>query len=192
MSETHPELPFTKSVSSTKPVATVETAQTLDSNLQEELPVEASHQEESSSSEESIKEFVQGLGLKVDLSKIPDKLEFKIGEVADMLGIKTYVLRFWETEFEALKPLKSKNNQRVYRRKDAETAFLIKTLLYDERYSIEGARSALKKARQQVKKSEHFLEIVDRQDRALNKLKEVLEAIRSVRTALVPAQNKNS
>jgi DNA-binding transcriptional MerR regulator len=89
--------------------------------------------------------------LKKDLNAIPDKMAFKIGEVADILGIKTYVLRYWETEFEALKPKKSNHNQRMYTRKDVETALFIKKLLYRDRFSIEGARKALRKVKTEVK-----------------------------------------
>lgn len=89
--------------------------------------------------------------LKKDLNAIPDKMAFKIGEVADILGIKTYVLRYWETEFEALKPKKSNQNQRMYSRKDVETALFIKKLLYRDRFSIEGARKALRKVKTEVK-----------------------------------------
>jgi len=89
--------------------------------------------------------------LKKDLNAIPDKMAFKIGEVADILGIKTYVLRYWETEFDALKPKKSNQNQRMYSRKDVETALFIKKLLYRDRFSIEGARKALRKVKTEVK-----------------------------------------
>ena len=89
--------------------------------------------------------------LKKDLSEIPDKMAFKIGEVAELLDIKTYVLRYWETEFEALKPKKSNHNQRMYTRKDVETALFIKKLLYRDRFSIEGARKALRKVKTEVK-----------------------------------------
>lgn len=72
--------------------------------------------------------------------EIPDKLYFKIGEVASLLNIKTHVLRYWETEFNALQPVKSRTNQRLYRRKDVETALLIKELLYQQGFTIAGAR----------------------------------------------------
>lgn len=132
----------------------------------------------------AIHDIVTGLGLKVDFTKIPDKLEFKIGEVADLLGLKTYVLRFWETEFDALKPIKSKNNQRAYRRKDVETAFLIKSLLYDERYSIEGARAALRRAKSQVKQSEHLIEMAGKQDHAVTCLQRLVAEIQAFRNHL--------
>lgn len=107
--------------------------------------------------------------LESELSQIPDKLAFKIGEVADIVGVKAYVLRYWETEFEILKPKKSKHNQRMYERKDVENLLLIKKLLYRDRFSIEGARAALKKLRKdnvrvkQIKTmSEHIEEAKDR------------------------------
>ena len=74
---------------------------------------------------------------------IPDKLYFKIGEVAALLQIKTHVLRYWETEFKALQPVKSRANQRLYRRKDVETALLIKDLLYRQGFTIAGARKKI-------------------------------------------------
>lgn len=75
--------------------------------------------------------------------EIPDKLYYKIGEVAGLLEIKTHVLRYWETEFKALQPVKSRSNQRLYRRKDVETALLIKDLLYRQGFTIAGARKKL-------------------------------------------------
>lgn len=75
--------------------------------------------------------------------EIPDKLYFKIGEVAALLRVKTHVLRYWETEFKALQPVKSRSNQRLYRRKDVETALLIKDLLYRQGFTIAGARKKI-------------------------------------------------
>src|SRR5215470_11196048 len=75
--------------------------------------------------------------------EIPDKLYFRIGEVARLAGIKPYVLRFWETEFPALGPKKSGTGHRLYRRKEVELVFEIKRLLYEKRYTIEGARKFL-------------------------------------------------
>ena len=84
-----------------------------------------------------------------DAVLIPEKLAFKIGEVADLVGVKTYVLRYWETEFDVLRLKKSKHGQRMYERKDVENLLLIKKLLYVDRFSIEGAQVALKKLRQE-------------------------------------------
>jgi DNA-binding transcriptional MerR regulator len=75
--------------------------------------------------------------------EIPDKLYFRIGEVAKLAGIKPYVLRFWETEFHGLGPKKSGTGHRLYRRKDVELVLEIKRLLYDKRFTIEGARKIL-------------------------------------------------
>src|SRR5580692_907552 len=75
--------------------------------------------------------------------EIPDKLYFRIGEVSRLAGVKPYVLRVWETEFSSLGPMKSGKGQRLYRRKDVEPVLEIKRLLYDKRYTIEGARKYL-------------------------------------------------
>jgi DNA-binding transcriptional MerR regulator len=75
--------------------------------------------------------------------EIPDKLYFKIGEVAELLGVEPYVLRYWETEFSLLSPKKSGTGHRLYRRKDVELLLRIKHLLYEKKFTIEGARIAL-------------------------------------------------
>jgi DNA-binding transcriptional MerR regulator len=73
-------------------------------------------------------------------TKIPDKLYFRIGEVAQLAGVEPYVLRFWETEFPQLAPKKSGSGHRLYRRKEVEMVLEVKRLLYDKRFTIEGAR----------------------------------------------------
>ena len=78
------------------------------------------------------------------IREIPDKLYFRIGEVAKLCEVPAYVLRFWEGEFPQLKPNKGGTGQRLYRRRDVEMALRIKTLLYDEGYTIPGARQAFK------------------------------------------------
>ncbi len=75
-------------------------------------------------------------------TEIPDKLYFRIGEVARLCAVPAYVLRFWESEFSQLKPNKSGTGQRLYRKRDVEMALNIKRLLYDEGYTIAGARQA--------------------------------------------------
>src|SRR5512142_1696120 len=75
---------------------------------------------------------------------IPDKLYFRIGEVAKLCRLPAYVLRFWETEFPQLKPTKSSTGQRMYRRREVEFAVKIKTLLYEKGFTIVGAREQLK------------------------------------------------
>ncbi len=87
--------------------------------------------------------------------RLPDKLYFKIGEVSHIVGVKPYVLRYWETEFNPLKPGKAPSRHRLYKKKDVELLLEIKRLLYAEGYTIEGARKRLregkKEERQQLK-----------------------------------------
>ncbi len=71
---------------------------------------------------------------------IPDKLYFRIGEVARLTGIQPYILRYWESEFPLLQPKKSGTGQRLYRKRDIELIVKIKELLYDQRYTIAGAK----------------------------------------------------
>lgn len=75
---------------------------------------------------------------------IPQRLYFRIGEVAELCHLPAYVLRFWETEFPQLKPVKSSTGQRMYRRKDVENVIRIKKLLYEEGFTIAGARQHLR------------------------------------------------
>ena len=75
---------------------------------------------------------------------IPDKLYFRIGEVAELCRLPAYVLRFWETEFPQLKPVKSSTGQRMYRKRDVESAVRIKKLLYEDGFTIPGARVQLR------------------------------------------------
>ena len=81
--------------------------------------------------------------VKESAPEIPDKLYFRIGEVSRLSGIKPYVLRFWESEFPGLGPKKSGTGHRLYRRKEVELILEIKHLLYEKRYTIEGARKFL-------------------------------------------------
>lgn len=83
------------------------------------------------------------VALQPGVPEIPDKLYFKIGEVSDLLGVEPYVLRYWETEFSVLSPKKSGTGHRLYRRKDVELLLRIKHLLYEKKFTIEGARLSL-------------------------------------------------
>lgn len=76
--------------------------------------------------------------------QLPDKLYFKIGAVATIVGVKPYVLRYWESEFSVIRPTKTRSKHRLYRRRDVETLLQIKRLLHDERFTVEGARKRLK------------------------------------------------
>jgi DNA-binding transcriptional MerR regulator len=91
---------------------------------------------------ESAKSMAEA-AVKLESQEIPDKLYFRIGEVAKLAGVKQYVLRFWESEFPGLGPKKSGTGHRLYRRKDVEMVLEIKRLLYEKRYTIEGARQFL-------------------------------------------------
>ena len=80
----------------------------------------------------------------VDSRGIPDKPFFKIGEAARLCAVKPYVLRYWETEFRSVKPQKTRSQQRLYRPRDIELLLKIRGLLYDQRFTIEGARARLR------------------------------------------------
>lgn len=86
--------------------------------------------------------------------ELPDKLFFKIGEVATIVGVRPHVLRYWESEFSTLKPMKTRGQHRVYRRRDVEVAAHLRRLLHDEGYTIAGARKRLKELGQHLVKSE--------------------------------------
>jgi DNA-binding transcriptional MerR regulator len=77
-------------------------------------------------------------------ASLPNKLYFRIGEVAKIVGVKPYVLRYWETEFTILRPGKTPSRHRLYRRRDVETLLEIKKLLYEEGFTIAGAKKKLK------------------------------------------------
>ena len=79
-----------------------------------------------------------------DKQEIPNKLYFRIGEVSDLVGVRPYVLRYWESEFPDIKPSKFKSGQRLYKRRDVETLVRIKQLLYEERFTIDGAKKKVK------------------------------------------------
>jgi DNA-binding transcriptional MerR regulator len=113
---------------------------------------------------------------------IPDKMFFKIGEVSKLSGIKPYILRYWESEFKLIKPQKSKTGQRVYRHQDIQIILRLKELLYEERYTIEGAK---KKITQEIKKNgskklslvqpQELVEILQRQEREIKELIQILK-----------------
>jgi DNA-binding transcriptional MerR regulator len=76
-------------------------------------------------------------------TSVPDKLFFRMGEVSQLVGVEAYVLRYWESEFKGLSPKKSSSGQRMFRRKDVELLLQIKHLLYERKFTIEGARKWL-------------------------------------------------
>lgn len=78
---------------------------------------------------------------------IPDKSYFRIGEVSRLLGVQPYVIRYWESEFKTVRPIRTRSDQRLYRRKDVEELLMIRQLLYDENFTINGARKRLGRVR---------------------------------------------
>lgn len=88
---------------------------------------------------------------------IPDKLYFRIGEVAKMIGVEPYVLRYWETEFPEIAPVKSKARQRLYKRQDVELIYRIRDLLYQQNFTIKGAKKKIKDER--GKKSDNQIDL---------------------------------
>ncbi len=96
--------------------------------------------------------------------ELPDKLYFRIGEVAKLVGVKPYVLRYWETEFSIIRPGKTRARHRLYRRKDVESLLEIRRLLHTERYTIEGAKRRLRDGRLGIEGAKHPLHDAGRLD----------------------------
>lgn len=106
-----------------------------------------------------------------------DKLYFKIGEVAKIVGVKPYVLRYWESEFSVIKPGKTRSKHRLYRRRDVETLLRIKDLLHGRRFTIEGARRQLRQ--------DAAAEGLEAPAAGAESLRELREALVLIRDALV-------
>lgn len=98
---------------------------------------------------------------------LPDKIYFKIGEVAEIVGVEPYVLRYWETEFAALKPSKSRSQQRLYRKRDVELLLRIKKLLYEDMYTIAGAKKQLARAGEKSSSPQMSLQLTEKRDSEL-------------------------
>ncbi|MFQ5449170.1 MAG: MerR family transcriptional regulator [Nitrospinaceae bacterium] len=107
---------------------------------------------------------------------IPDKLFFKIGEVAEISGVEQHVLRYWEDEFDTLKPDKNRAGQRLYKRKDVELVLEIKRLLYREKFTIAGAKKKLKES----KKKSQQMDIAFDRDTFVGWKKKVQKELRSI------------
>ncbi len=125
--------------------------------------------------------------LQKEMAAIPEKLAFKIGEVADIARVKPYVLRYWETEFDQLAPQKSSKNQRVYLRRDVEIVLMIKKLLYRDRFSIEGARVALtrlKRESKQIQSAGGFEEIATEEQTASKRAHDKTQKLVEIRRQL--------
>ena len=118
-----------------------------------------------------------------DLESIPNKLYFKIGEVSEITGVKPYVLRYWETEFNIVKPSKTRTNQRLYRRKEVELIIEIKRLLYDEKFTIAGAKKVLmERSRKRLEKAQQLTMTFNREEYAeiLKKIKKDILDIKKI------------
>ncbi len=122
--------------------------------------------------------------------ELPDKLYFKIGEVASLTGVKQHVLRYWESEFAMIRPQKSKTNQRLYKRRDVEAVFAVKHLLYDLKFTIEGARKHLKEEGLDASLPPPDLEKLAASIRE-KAAEELEEAVASTRAQLLAAQEKD-
>ena len=106
---------------------------------------------------------------------IPNKLYFRIGEVSDLIGVKPYVLRYWESEFRIVSPSRTHSKQRLYRKKDLELILEIKKLLYEEKFTIAGAKKKLQKTKG-LKDQQMKLELPEKRFReALIRVKKELE-----------------
>jgi DNA-binding transcriptional MerR regulator len=119
--------------------------------------------------------------LQKEVSAIPEKLAFKIGEVAEIAGVKPYVLRYWETEFDQLSPEKSAKNQRVYLKRDVEMVLMIKKLLYRDRFSIEGARVALNRLKRDSKQVKSVGGALNQIEEVRHQLEDILLHISSLK-----------
>jgi DNA-binding transcriptional MerR regulator len=111
-------------------------------------------------------------------SRLPEKIYFKIGEVSEIVGVEPYVLRYWETEFDLLKPSKAPSKHRLYKKRDVELLLEIKRLLYTEGFTIEGARKKLKEAKKEEKNQLKLPLTEQKYKSALVKIKKELETLR--------------
>jgi DNA-binding transcriptional MerR regulator len=113
---------------------------------------------------------------------IPEKLYFRIGEVAELCHLPAYVLRFWESEFSQLKPVKSSTGQRMYRRKDVESVLRIKELLYEQGFTIAGARQQFRSELHEHKK-QHPLPFPSQRPAELTHIRHGLQEILGILSA---------
>jgi DNA-binding transcriptional MerR regulator len=115
---------------------------------------------------------------------IAKKVYYSIGEVCDLTGLKPHVLRYWETQFEVLNPTKNRAGNRVYRSKDIELLLLVKHLLYEQKYTIEGANQRLLGMRKEGELEEERQDVLSPE--FLSGMKDELEALRDLLTSSGP------
>jgi DNA-binding transcriptional MerR regulator len=106
---------------------------------------------------------------------IPEKVYFRIGEVSKILSVETYVIRYWETEFRTVKPVRTKTAQRLYRKSDVQELLTIRNLLYTQRFTIDGAKKQLYKMR-----GNGELETKNSEKQKLIRIKQELQQIRKI------------
>lgn len=118
---------------------------------------------------------------KIPEPSIPNKLYFKIGEVSTITGVEPYVLRYWESEFKTIKPSRTQSKQRIYRRKDVELILEIKKMLYEQKFTIAGARKRLQEQKSTDKQQLQFdFQPTEDHQKALKEIKEELKALRKL------------
>jgi DNA-binding transcriptional MerR regulator len=117
--------------------------------------------------------------------QIPDRLYFRIGDVCRLAGLKAHVLRYWESEFSWLSPKKSGSNQRLYRRKDVELVLELKRLLYDQKFTIQGAREYLQKRKLSARQTPAAARVAAAQGLLFDQRPEWLAQVRLVRNELL-------
>jgi DNA-binding transcriptional MerR regulator len=115
---------------------------------------------------------------------VAKKVYYSIGEVCDLTGLKPHVLRYWESQFDVLNPTKNRAGNRVYRAKEIEVVLLVKHLLYEEKYTIEGANQRLAELRSEGALEEERQEVLNPE--FLSHMKEELEALRDILTPGTP------
>ncbi len=121
---------------------------------------------------------------KTKTRKIREKLYYSITEVGEITGLKSHILRYWETEFPFLRPKRNRAGNRAYRRKDIDMIFLIKKLLYEDGYTIEGAKHKIRqmRKREKIAKQTKSKKIVSEECRKV--LEEILNALKEIRELL--------
>jgi DNA-binding transcriptional MerR regulator len=112
--------------------------------------------------------------------RLPEKIYFKIGEVSEIVGVEPYVLRYWETEFDLLRPAKAPSKHRLYKKRDVELLLNIKRLLYHDGFTIEGARRKLKETKKEDKEQLKLPLSEQKYKSALLKLRKDLESLRKL------------
>jgi len=104
----------------------------------------------------------------------PDKSYFRIGEVSKILGVAPYVIRYWESEFKSIRPVRAKSDQRLYRKKDVEELMTVRSLLYDQKFTISGAKKRLSEIKGQGAAAKHEHKILSAIKKGLQEIKDEL------------------